>query len=183
MATVPAPASSPAACGFPARRLPARVAPRVMRPRRLGARSAVAAGLGRRCTARVPHRALADATSSSRTPGVAGHASAAAAPAFPPTLSSRRRRDAPRHRRRREPSPARSGCSRRSPAPVAGTGRLGNWLAAPAAARSASAAVAGHTPARCRCDGARAGPQRPGSRSTGRRSGSRTRWATVATRR
>jgi hypothetical protein len=42
MATFPAPATSNAACGFPALRFPARFMPRVMRPRVLGVLSAVA---------------------------------------------------------------------------------------------------------------------------------------------
>ena len=46
MATFPAPATSNAACGFPALRFPARFMPRVMRPSVLGALSAVVVGPG-----------------------------------------------------------------------------------------------------------------------------------------
>src|SRR5712691_4711723 len=87
MATFPAPAASNAACGCPARRLPAPCLPRGMGPLTLGALATVAAGdegPGRACRVLACRPAPVSATSASRSPDRAGHASEGAAPAVPP---------------------------------------------------------------------------------------------------
>ena len=71
----PAPATSHAACGFPALRAPAPFATRVMRPIVPGRLSTVArtVGFGNLRRARVPRRATAYSTASSRSPDACEH--------------------------------------------------------------------------------------------------------------
>ena len=85
--SIPTPARSNRACGFPALGFPARFAPRVMGPARPGALSAVVArtGPGTHRKARAGCRATTYSTSSSRSPAASGCASGAAALSSRPT--------------------------------------------------------------------------------------------------
>src|SRR5262245_44304559 len=73
--TFPAPATSNAACGFPALRFPVRFMSRVMRPSVLGVLSAAAGAPGSCCTSPGADTATAYSTSSSRSPCASVHAS------------------------------------------------------------------------------------------------------------
>ena len=78
MTTFPTPASSNAACGFPALRFPIAFTPRVMWPIDRGALSAGDSGPGIVRTIRAAHIATAYSTSSSQIPGVRAGASGVA---------------------------------------------------------------------------------------------------------
>jgi hypothetical protein len=86
MATFPAPATSNAACGFPALRFPACFVFRVMGPIALGALAAVADCPDSCSTTASCHTAPASSPASSHSPGGSAHASDAAAPSLPPRL-------------------------------------------------------------------------------------------------
>ena len=85
--TFPAPASSNAACGFPALRFPACFTSRVMRPIASGALSQQppATGPGSHRTVRASHAASSYSTSSNQIPGVSWRASYAAVSSSPPS--------------------------------------------------------------------------------------------------
>jgi len=90
MVTFPAPATSHAACGFPALRAPAHFASRVMGPIRLERLSAAGSALGTHQTTRGLHRTTAYSIASSRSPGARRRAPSGAESSSPPSFACTR---------------------------------------------------------------------------------------------
>ncbi len=111
LVTFPAPATSNAACRFPALRFPGCFVPRVMGPIRPGALSAAAGTAESGSPRRAPdcYRATAYSTSSNRSPDVSGPASSAAAAFSPPNRGCSQSNGSKTRWQNSSPSPAKSG--------------------------------------------------------------------------